>query len=103
MEQNLAFLMIAHGGDASSNFLQAINCAKEGDIEQAHKLVAAGVESITLAHKLQTDMIFAECNGTPQEINILLVHAQDHLMNAMLLKDLTLHLIELYARTSKGV
>ncbi|MCF0239466.1 MAG: DNA polymerase II large subunit, partial [Streptococcus gallolyticus] len=40
------------------------------------------------AHKIQTELLQGEMQGNPCEFSLLLVHSQDHLMNAMLAKDL---------------
>ena len=52
--------------------------------------------SATLAHKAQTDLLFAEANGNKQDINVLLVHSQDHLMTSMLATELIKEIILLY-------
>ncbi|MBF0442789.1 MAG: PTS lactose/cellobiose transporter subunit IIA, partial [Oligoflexales bacterium] len=48
------------------------------------------------AHKIQTYLIQREAKGEKHEINILLVHAQDHLMSAILSRDLAEEMIALY-------
>ena len=35
------------------------------------------------AHAFQTKLITEEASGNSVEVNVLLIHAQDHLMNAM--------------------
>ncbi|CAI0855698.1 N,N'-diacetylchitobiose-specific phosphotransferase enzyme IIA component [Serratia entomophila] len=35
-------------------------------------------------------------------VSLILVHAQDHLMNAMLIQDLATDMIELYRRLARG-
>ena len=44
----------------------------------------------------QTEMLAAEANGEGPEINILLVHSQDHLMTSMLAQELIRELIYLH-------
>lgn len=101
MENNyemIPFMIISKGGDASSSFLQALNSARQGKIEEAKVLVSQGEKSLLEAHKIQTDLIVAEASGQKNEVGVLMIHAQDHLMNAILLKEIALHLIELYYR-----
>ncbi len=43
-------------------------------------------------------MIQAEAGGERSEISLLLIHAQDHLMNAMTIKDMANEFIELYRK-----
>ena len=47
------------------------------------------------AHQCQTGLIFAETNGSPVPITLLMVHAQDHVMNAMTVKDMAGEMIEM--------
>lgn len=46
-------------------------------------------------HDIQNSMIQKEACGEKQEVTLLLMHAEDHLMNAMLAKDLIEELIEM--------
>lgn len=103
MENNyemIPFMIISKGGDASSSFLQALNLARKGETEEAKELVKKGEQSLHEAHKIQTDLIVAEASGQKNEVGVLMIHAQDHLMNAILLKEITMHFIELYERTN---
>ena len=47
------------------------------------------------AHQCQTGLIFAETNGSPVPISLLMIHAQDHVMNAMTVKDMAVEMIEM--------
>ena len=40
-------------------------------------------EEMHKAHAFQTKLITEEASGNSVEVNVLLIHAQDHLMNAM--------------------
>ncbi len=44
---------------------------------------------------MQTSLIHKEARGEKIEINLLLVHAQDHLMNTLLAKDLVKSMIKM--------
>ncbi|MTE25076.1 PTS cellobiose transporter subunit IIA, partial [Microbacterium sp. ZXX196] len=46
-------------------------------------------------HHFQTQLIQAEAGGVDFDIPIILIHAQDHLMTAMTLKDLAREIVEL--------
>jgi len=100
LDENIPFQLICNGGDASSLFIRAINEAKAGRIEEAKRLVLQGDESLLTAHKIQTQLIVKEASGDPVGLNVLMVHAQDHLMNAILLKELVGFFIHLYQRTA---
>ena len=100
--ENIAFQLISNGGDASSLFLKAITEAQAGHLDEARRLLKLGEASLLEAHKIQTEMIVREASGEPVEVNVLMVHAQDHLMNAMLLKELVGFFIHLYGRLNLG-
>jgi len=102
MNENVPFQLISNGGDASSLFLRAINEAQAGRISEAEALVKQGEVSLLAAHKIQTQLIVQEASGNPVELNVLMVHAQDHLMNAILLKEIVGYFINLYQRTDKS-
>ena len=74
-----AFELIMNAGNAKSLALMAIEAAREFDFEEAEKDLKESAEEFHLAHQAQSDMIQGEANGNPVELNIVLVHAQDHL------------------------
>lgn len=94
----VSFGIIANAGDARSFAFQALEAAKEGNFEEADEFMKKSDEANNLAHKAQTDLLFAEMNGNPTPVNVLLVHSQDHLMTAMLANELIKELIALYKK-----
>jgi PTS system cellobiose-specific IIA component len=91
----ISFQLILHGGNARSLAMEAIFEAKEKSFAAAlEKLSEAGRE-LNEAHKYQTQLIQAEAGGEALDLPILLVHAQDHLMNAMTVKDLAAEIIDI--------
>ena len=45
------------------------------------------------AHQAQTDLLVKEANGENVTLNVLLIHAQDHLMTSMLALELIQEMI----------
>lgn len=88
--------IIANSGDARSFAFQALQEAKEGNFKVAEELLAKSEEAASLAHKAQTELLFKEANGEKQDINVLLIHSQDHLMTSMLAYELIKEIILLY-------
>ena len=74
--------IILFSGNAKSTAFEAIQAAKENDLEQANKLLEEANEELINAHKVQTFLIQSEIRGEKVETSLLLIHAQDHLMNA---------------------
>ncbi|MQP73746.1 PTS lactose/cellobiose transporter subunit IIA, partial [Streptococcus mitis] len=53
------------------------------------------------AHHAQTRLLTKAASGEDISYRVSMMHAQDHLMTTLLLKDLMHHLIELYKRGVK--
>lgn len=86
--------IIVNGGDARSSCLKAVRSARNGQLQEAEDLLRRAEENLTKAHNVQTSLIQAELRGEKNEISLLMVHAQDHLMNAITVKELAIELIE---------
>lgn len=91
-----AFELIMHAGDAKSSAMMAIEAAREFDFAQAEQYMQEAKVELQKAHQAQTDMMQQEANGKPVELNIILVHAQDHLTMAIMAKDNAEEFIYLY-------
>ena len=92
--EEIIMKIIVSGGSARSKAIKAIRCAREGDIKGAKKLMDEAQESISIAHEVQTELIQAEARGEKNEVSLLMVHAQDHIMNAITVKELAEEMIE---------
>lgn len=92
----IAMTLIAHSGDARTLAFQALKAAKKRDFEEASRLMKESQKAAVDAHQAQTDLLVAEANGEKPEVNVLLVHAQDHLMTSMLAQELINEMIEMY-------
>ena len=99
--QVAAFEIILHSGSARTTVHEAFADMREGHYDEAaEKLEAANAELLE-AHHAQTNLLQEYASGTEIKIEIIMVHAQDHLMTTLLLKDLMQYLIELYKRGVK--
>ena len=94
--EEISFQLIAASGTARSLAYQALAAAKEGDFERADDLMAQSKQAGIDAHRAQTDLLTQEAQGNHLAVDVLLVHAQDHLMTAMLAQELIAEIIELY-------
>lgn len=91
--------LIINGGDAKSKAIQAIRAAKGNDFQLADLKIKEASESLERAHGFQTEIIQAEARGESRvEISLLMVHGQDHLMNAITTKDIAIEMIDLYKK-----
>lgn len=88
--------IIANSGDARSYAFRALEEAKSGNFKDAEEMLKKSREAANLAHNTQTELLVKEANGEKQEINVLLIHSQDHLMTSMLAVELIRELILVY-------
>lgn len=88
--------IIMHAGNAKGLAHEALSAAKTGDMPAAHEFMKQADAALSEAHNVQTDLLTKEAQGQHTEVNLYMVHAQDHLMNAITYKDLVQEFIELY-------
>lgn len=90
--------LLVNAGSARSLALSALQCARNGDFIGAQEAMRQSHETMQLAHNIQTQLISQDegCGKIP--VNLITVHAQDHLMNAMVIQDLAEDFITLYRR-----
>ncbi|MGL4819397.1 MAG: PTS lactose/cellobiose transporter subunit IIA [Bacilli bacterium] len=88
--------LILFSGNARSMAMEAIRVAKAGEFEEAESLLQQAAEEIGNAHHSQTSLIQGEARGEKTELSMLLIHAQDHLMTAMTLKELAVEIVALH-------
>ncbi len=99
---NLAFQLILHAGNAKSFAMEAMQEAKKGNFDEAEAKLAEADSSFTEAHHFQTDLIQKEAGGAEFEIPLIMIHAQDHLMTTLTLKDFAREIIDLHKLIKKA-
>ena len=99
--QEIMLQLIVNGGNARSYSMEAIHLAKVSKINEAREALEKAEEELAQAHISQTKLIQEEASGNSVEVSLLMVHAQDHLMNAITVKDLALEFIDMYDRFFK--
>lgn len=92
--------IVAFAGDARSKYMGAMAAASNGEFEKAESMIQEGNDLITEAHNTQTKILQMEASGENVQVNFLTVHAQDHLMTVMLLRDLVKNFINLYKKVN---
>lgn len=95
--EEIAMGLIIDAGTARSDAREAIRLARSGDLAAAKDRLQTASDSLIKAHHIQTGLIQQEAAGNHTPVNLLLIHAQDHLMNAITMKELAEEFIELYA------
>lgn len=93
--------LIVHSGEVRSYSMEAIQCAKKGNIVEAQELIEKAEVELSKAHNVQTSLIQKEASGEKTEVSLLMVHAQDHLMTSMTLKTLAVEIIDIHEELHK--
>lgn len=100
MEENV-FPIIALAGESKSLAYEALRLAKENKFEESQKKMEEADKLLLQSHQYQTNLITKEADGEKFVINLLFVHAQDHLMTAISEKNLINELIDILKMNHK--
>lgn len=90
--------LIAGAGDARSSCMEAIELAKEGKFQEAREALTRADDSMVAAHETQTQLIRDEMSGESEGVSLLMVHAQDHLNLALVMRDVAEEFIQIHQR-----
>lgn len=99
--QMVAFNIISFSGMSRACIHEALEAMRQNDFELAKLKLKEADEQMVQAHQAQTDLLQAFAGGTEIEIQIIMVHAQDHLMTTMTLKEVAEEMMHLYQENSK--
>ena len=99
--QITAFNIILHSGNAKTKIHSAFELMRKGEFDKANQLLDEANDDILEAHESQTGLLQSYANGTKIEMEIIMVHAQDHLMTTMTLLEIAIEISHLYQQTYK--
>lgn len=98
-EMELAiFEIISNGGNAKALVYDAMKSSEEGKFDEADALLKEADEFLRIAHLTQTRIIQQEAAGQKNEVTVLFVHAQDHLMTSIEVRSLAENVIRMNKR-----
>ncbi|HEM5082050.1 TPA: PTS cellobiose transporter subunit IIA [Streptococcus suis] len=96
--QMAAFGIILSSGNARSVIHEAFAAMREGDYDKAEELLEVANADMLEAHHSQTGLLQEYASGTEVKVEIIMVHAQDHLMTTMTLREVALEMLALYRK-----
>ncbi|NLC96377.1 MAG: PTS lactose/cellobiose transporter subunit IIA [Erysipelotrichaceae bacterium] len=96
----IAMEIIASAGDSKALAFEALEAAQNYDFEKAKTLLRESEKASLGAHKAQTELLVQEANGNKTDINVLLIHSQDHLMMGILAHELISEMVKMYQKMS---
>ena len=91
----VCFKIISAVGEAKSDYVAAIEAARNGDFDKAQELLEHGESVFVRGHEAHAGLIQKEAAGEKTEISLLLMHAEDQLMSAETTKLLAQEIIDL--------
>jgi cellobiose-specific phosphotransferase system component IIA len=94
--EEIAFSLISLAGDSFSQLIMALQCAKANKKSEMEEKLAESDRLMNEAHKVQTELMVEEIRGDKTDISVLLIHAQDTLMNTILASTLIREMIDMY-------
>ena len=99
--QVVAFEIILHSGSALTSVHEAFADMREGHYNEAAEKLEVANADLLEAHHAQTNLLQEYASGTDIKIEIIMVHAQDHLMTTMTLREVALEMLNLYRKIEK--
>ncbi len=96
-----AFQIIMNAGNSKSASMLAVEAARTFQFELAQTYLTEAETEMRKAHMAQIEMVQKEAAGEDVDINIILVHAQDHLAMAIMAKDHATEMIYIYKMLSE--
>lgn len=87
--------IIAASGGAKSNYVEAIGLAKQGKFEEAEIMIKEGAEIFLQGHEAHAKLLQLSAEGH-LEIPLLLMHAEDQMMNCETMKIVATEIIDQY-------
>jgi PTS system cellobiose-specific IIA component len=89
-------LLVASAGSVKSTAMKAVAAAKQGDFKKAENLLAECDAAMIEAHKIQNEFIQDSLDDNNVPVSLLMTHAEDHMMGAILAREFGGEIIELY-------
>lgn len=91
--------IISNVGSARSYYIEAIGYAKQNNFEKAYDSIKNGVEAFRKGHNIHSRLVFDEAsNINDDNLNLILIHAEDLLMSAEGFKIISMEFVDLYKR-----
>jgi PTS system cellobiose-specific IIA component len=90
--------LIINAGESRSCAMQALYAAKAGKWDEVDGLLEESTAASKRAHAVQTELIGMDMGSGKVPVNLIMVHAQDHIMTSMLARELIEELIAVHKK-----
>lgn len=99
--EHVSMNIILRASNAKKYLYEALNHARETEFSQIEAPMKHVADELLEAHKLQTKLIQEDTQRGLENVPVLLIHAQDHLMSVISEKSLVEEMIEIYCKQSE--
>ena len=97
--EEACFQIISTVGCAKSNYIEAINKAKEGEFDEAKTMIGEGNEIYLQGHEVHMGLLQEDASKMGStKVPLLLVHAEDQLMQAETFRVFAEDLLDVYQK-----
>ena len=94
--ETLLMQIISYSGDCKSSCIEALDLFKEEDYSQANSKLESAYNSLLKAKKIHAKLLSESVDSSTMQISLFLVHAEDQMMSAEVIKSLAEEMIEMY-------
>jgi PTS system cellobiose-specific IIA component len=99
--EDICLNIIKSANSAKVGYLQGIQLAKQKEFKTAVEKINAADENFNQAHDIHTKLLQSEAEGGKTGVDLLLVHAEDIMMNAEMCKIFAMEIVALYLKISE--
>lgn len=101
--EDQAMLIISNAGAGRGMAFDALCAAKKGEMAEADDKLKQAEQFIHESHLAHSKLLKMDARGEVTAMDLLLTHAQDHVMTAQLAVELITEIIELYKERKAAV
>ncbi|WP_021022535.1 PTS lactose/cellobiose transporter subunit IIA [Salinivibrio costicola] len=97
-QESTVMELIINAGSAKSFAMEALRAAKASDWNAVDEYLSQSSVASKQAHDIQTQLIGLDQGEGKVPVNLVMVHAQDHIMTSMLARELVEELIAIHRK-----
>ena len=98
----ISFEIISNVGMSKSLSIEAIREARKGSYENADENLKRASQYLTEGHHAHASLIQKEASGDKVEPSLIIMHAEDQMMSAEIIRSLAEEMIEMYKDLKKA-
>lgn len=99
--QEIAFKIILDSGNSRTLVHEGFKAMRENKLQEAEEKLEEANDSLIKAHNVQTKLLHDYANGTEIIMDVIMVHAQDHLMTTMTIREVAIEMLVMYQKMEK--